>query len=298
MTKLKRVFCSFCGKEFFRERGRFNEAKKIGWNQYCSKKCLSKSRIKKQVVICENCGKSFMRKPSEISPHNYCSKSCAAKVNNKRYPKRQAKLKICANVACNKRFRGSSKYCSKQCKLRTLRTYSHKELIEIIKRTAQELKRVPAKRELKEITRACETFFGSWNKAIIAAGLRPNRSHNQRMYKCSNIKALDGHLCDSISEAIIDNWLTKNKIPHERNIKYPDTNHKADWGVNINGETIFVEYFGLANDSPRYDRTIRKKKMLCQKHNLTLIAIYPQDLYAQKYFDIRLRDKFRGLIGI
>ncbi len=106
---LVKVKCAFCGKEFLRRKGQFKEAKKIGWKQYCSWKCLSRDKIKRQVLVCENCGKRFERKVSGISPHNYCSHSCAAIVNNKKCPKRQAKLKVCANNKCNKQFRGSSK---------------------------------------------------------------------------------------------------------------------------------------------------------------------------------------------
>ncbi|PIW97610.1 glycerol kinase, partial [Candidatus Jorgensenbacteria bacterium CG_4_8_14_3_um_filter_38_10] len=63
-------------------------------------------------------------------------------------------------------------------------------------------------------------------------------------------KALDGHYYDSISELLIDNWLYKKKILHERDAHYPGTHHKADWGILIGNQKIFVEYFGLINDSP------------------------------------------------
>ncbi len=173
---------------------------------------------------------------------------------------------------------------------------SSQELIEIIKQAVQKFKRVPARREMEKTASSCKNVFGSWNNAVIAAGLQPNRSHSQRMYKRINTIASDGHICDSISEAIIDNWLTKNNISHERNVSYPETNHKADWGIRFREKYIFVEYFGLAGDSPRYDRAIRKKRKLCQKHNLTLVAIYPQDIYPKKYLNIKLKDKFSNLI--
>lgn len=88
--------------------------------------------------------------------------------------------------------------------------------------------------------------------------------------------ALDGHRCDSISEALVDNWLTRQSIPHDRNVPYPQTGHKADWGI---GKRFFVEYFGLASDSPRYDRSILAKRRLCKANNIRLIEIYPKDLY-------------------
>lgn len=301
MADLKRVFCTNCGKPIYRSVGRINESIKFKWNFYCSKKCLSQHRTKKQQLICENCGKRFMRIPSDISPHNYCSSSCAAIVNNKRYPKNpregEPKFKTC--IKCSKRFRkstGNLKYCSMKCRVEAERKYTPRQLIDIIKCAAQKLKRVPAKREIKEITNICPKTFGSWNNAIIAAGLQPNRSHNQRMYKCANVRAIDGHLCDSASEAIIDNWLTKNKIPHKINAPYPTTNHTADWLINIKKQKIFVEYFGLAKDSPRYDRAIRKKKKLCRKYKLKLIEIYPQDLYPKKGLENNFKKKFQDLM--
>lgn len=133
---------------------------------------------------------------------------------------------------------------------------------------------------------SCIHTFGTWNKTIEAAGLIPNRSHDHRMYKRSMTKALDGHLCDSISEALIDNWLSAHGIPHERNVKYPQTNHRADWKIQ---GSIFVEYFGLAKDSPRYDRAITLKKKLCEENGVKLVEIYPNDLYPK----IAIDDKFK-----
>ena len=296
VMSLIKVKCAFCGKEFFRRKKQFNEAKKFDWKQYCSWGCLSRDKLKRQILFCENCDKRFSRAPNDISPHNYCSQSCAAIVNNKRYPKPhpEPKFKIC--VKCGKQFRkstGNTKYCSIKCRKET-EWYDRKKLLEIIRNTTQKLKRVPVRREVRGIDKACGRFFGSWNNAIIAAGLLPNRSHSQRMYKRTNTVALDGHLCDSVSEALIDNWLTKNNILHERNVTYPKTNHKTDWAVFVRGEKIFIEYFGLANDSPRYDRAIREKKNLCRKYRLQLIEIYPQDLYPEKNLSRKLEDKLRG----
>lgn len=84
----------------------------------------------------------------------------------------------------------------------------------------------------------------------------------------------------------IDNWLFKNNISHERDILYPDTNHKTDWAIK--NKNIFIEYFGLANDSPRYDQTIQIKKDLCKKHKIKLLDIYAKDLYPVNNLDKRL----------
>ena len=299
---LIKVKCAFCGKSFFRKKGQYNEAKKFSWNQYCSRKCLSRDKLKRKVLYCENCGKRFERTPSDISPHNYCSQSCAAIVNNKKclkgHAKIKPKLKIC--IKCGKPFRkstGNLKYCSIKCR-REAERHTPEELLGVIRDATQELGRVPARRELERIDSACGKIFGSWNNAIIAAGFQPNRSHSQRMYKRTNTIAIDGHLCDSISESLIDNWFTENNIFHEKNVIYPGTNYRADWVVFRGDQKIFVEYFGLANDSPRYDRTIKRKQKLCQKHNFELIEIYPKDIYPKKNLSKKLQNKLGRLISI
>ncbi len=99
---------------------------------------------------------------------------------------------------------------------------------------------------------------------------------------------MDGHICDSVSEALIDNWLHKNGIAHTRNAKYPRTKHLADWKI---GDDTFIEYFGLANDSHRYDRVIKEKKKLCEKNGIRLVEIYPSDLYPK----VSLDNKLKGL---
>jgi len=170
------------------------------------------------------------------------------------------------------------------------------DLIKVIRESAKRLKRVPSKREMGSIDDCCRKVFGSWNNAVLASGLVPNRSHAARMYKRINAVATDGHLCDSISELLIDNWLTKNEIKHERSALYPDTNHRADWGILVGKRKILVEYFGLANDSPRYDRVIQEKIKLCAKNKIALISIYPKNIYPKELLEVNLRNKFKDIL--
>lgn len=311
---LVKVKCAFCGKEFFREKGRFNEAEKFGWNQYCSQECQNKAKLTRVEKVCgnPNCNKKVTRQLKEFRKSKsgliFCSRSCAAIFNNRRYPKNTGgrksklpKLELQACMKCGTLFRkskGNFKYCSTQCRREAKRKYTPQQIIDIIKHAVQELKRVPARREMKEIANRCPDIFGSWNNAVIAAGFQPNRSHSQRMYKRTETRALDGHLCDSVSEAIIDNWLARNGIPHKKDVPYPNTNHKADWGIRSGEKYIFIEYFGLAGDSSRYDRGVKKKRALCHKHKITLVEIYPEDLYPKRYLEDKLKDKFGKLISI
>jgi len=95
---------------------------------------------------------------------------------------------------------------------------------------------------------------------------------------------------------LIDNWLYDNNISHERDAHYPGTHHKADWEISIGSQKIFVEYFGLANDSPRYDRAIKEKRGLCYKNKISLMAIYPQDLYPKEFLEKNLKNKFKKFL--
>lgn len=89
--------CANCGKRFFKSK------KEISKNRYkvpkfCSTECAKKAHAKKtKQVVCAECGKKY-----EISEYEYnkkmkegtlffCSRSCSAKCNNRKFPKR-AKL--------------------------------------------------------------------------------------------------------------------------------------------------------------------------------------------------------------
>lgn len=274
------------------KRAYFVFNKEVGYHSFCSRKCNYKSRMRGRILSCENpkCNKKFYRAPNDILSYNYCSKSCAAIVNNQKCPKWPKRY--C--VSCKKEFKNrDSRYCSSKCGWLAHRAhhppkYTGEEIQKAIKQLSEILGRSPSRRELGKMSYVAIRLFGSWNKTIVAAGLQPHRSHDNRMYKRINTKANDGHVCDSISEALIDNWLFQNQIEHERSVKYPSSNHEVDW--LIKGKSIFLEYFGLAKDSPRYDRNIRKKVALCKKEKIKLIAIYPQDLYPENKLDQKLKN--------
>jgi len=118
--------------------------------------------------------------------------------------------------------------------------------------------------------RTARELFGSWNKAITAAGLQPNpvRFANRQTAK-------DGHMCDSLAEKIIDDWLYSNNIEHQRNIPYPNSPYTADF--LINGK--FLEFLGLNGELKEYDKNTRLKEKLVKKHGLKLIKVYPKDLF-------------------
>jgi hypothetical protein len=125
----------------------------------------------------------------------------------------------------------------------------------------------------KPSTSRVKAVFGSWLKALIEAGVLVDGTRETP--RGTQTTALDGHVCLSLGEKNIDDYLYARQIPHQREPKYPDCNYRADFLV---GE-IFIEYFGLAGDS-RYDARIEEKTKLCKQHGIDLIAIYPSDLIA------------------
>lgn len=285
---VKKVSCSNCGISLMRSVSRMNENMKYAWRIYCSKKCQGLAFSRKVFLTCENVSRKnrFQRSPKKILVKNFCSSSCAAKVNNTLYPKRLARVKVCEY--CTREFTGLGVlYCCLRCKQEGQVKYTKEELIEILKKTAVETGRTPAKRELREIANCCIRTFGSWSNAIREANLTVNRSADERMYKRKRVIAKDGHVCDSVSEAIVDNLLTALKVEHERNRRYPSTKHRADW--KIEGRQIFMEYFGLAGDSRIYDATLTEKREICKKENISLIAIYPKDLYPKNVVSTKLK---------
>ncbi|MBT9296449.1 MULTISPECIES: hypothetical protein [Rhodococcus] len=113
--------------------------------------------------------------------------------------------------------------------------------------------------------------FGSWLGLLIAASVLPNGT--QKMARGIRSVAADGHVCTSLGERTIDDWLTAERIPHEKEPRYPGSLMRADFKVG----DIWIEYFGLAGD-PKYDAKTVRKRLLAAEHNLTLVELYPADL--------------------
>lgn len=126
--------------------------------------------------------------------------------------------------------------------------------------------------------RCYDAVFGSWLEALHAAGILegPYRQTSRGVH-CI---ARDGHLCHSLAEKMIDDWLSDHGVPHEREPKYPrhaDLNPRgalrADWKV---GEK-YIEYFGLAGDG-EYDRKMAAKVELARNLDLELIPLFQHQL--------------------
>lgn len=156
-------------------------------------------------------------------------------------------------------------------------TPSNEELLKRLQKFYSTHGRIPLKREFNSTYIQYLKRFGGWNNAIKLAGFEP---HNVIFSKKHIAK--DGHVCDSVAEKIVDDWLFKNNIPHERNVRYTNTKMTADFAV----DKAFIEYFGLAGESKSYDAVIERKRDFCSEHGLRLIEIYPKDLFPNKLSEI------------
>jgi hypothetical protein len=120
--------------------------------------------------------------------------------------------------------------------------------------------------------------YRSWFKALAETGTLPNGVLlTVRGVRCL---AKDGHVCHSLDEQRIDDWLSDHDLKHEREPIYPqhpDLNPtgrmRGDWKV----KDIFIEYFGLVGNED-YEKKMDEKILLAQHNRINLIDIYPSDL--------------------
>jgi len=149
---------------------------------------------------------------------------------------------------------------------------------EVMKRPA--LQRIEILHSLTEIMpyEAYRWVFKNWFTALVKSQVLPEET--RRTPRGTVCLSKDKHLCLSLAEKRIDDWLFHNKIRHNKEPVYPKDAQlnpngvlRADWKVG----DAFIEFFGLKG-SHEYDKKIYIKKQLCKKHNLQLIEIYNQDI--------------------
>lgn len=137
--------------------------------------------------------------------------------------------------------------------------------------------KIPAQKKLE--LRCYAPDGESWLKTLIKYDiLNENVRQTSRGIMCV---ADDNHDCRSIGEKQVCDWLTKKDIKHQREVNYPQHPEfnklgllRADWMIGNN----YVEFFGLAGDE-NYDEKTKNKQMLCKALKISLIEVYPDDLF-------------------
>lgn len=114
--------------------------------------------------------------------------------------------------------------------------------------------------------------FGSHFHVLLASGLLPEGTRKMRLG--TMVLAKDGDMCLSLAERDIDDWLSRNKVKHEKEVRYPDTHMRCDWEVFGYDSRIFIEYFGLMNQEA-YAKKAELKRQMAKANKIKLIEIMP-----------------------
>ena len=262
------VNCTYCGKDFLKDNRHINENIKFGHNFYCSRQCEFTFKTKQKEFVCEyrKCKNKFKRSPKDISPHNFCSRSCAVTFRNEQKWGIKKTRRLLTDAEKREIWaKAIEKYWkSYQPK------YNREDVILEIQSFVRRNGRIPVKKEVWRLYKPARKYFGTWNNAIEAAGFEPNPV----MFAKHQI-ANDGHICDSVAEKIIDDYLFEKGISHERNVPYPEGEYTADFKVG----NKLIEYFGLAGEHKRYDELRKIKQRIVKSYNLSFAEIYPNNLY-------------------
>ncbi|NYF99678.1 hypothetical protein [Janibacter cremeus] len=130
-----------------------------------------------------------------------------------------------------------------------------------------------------------------WTRILTAAGLTPNGIPTARG---TIIQARDGHLCLSLQEKAVCEFLYQHGIAHDREPHYPTDTEvnpngrwRADWQL---ADGTLVEMWGMPKDK-QYAQRMYAKQQLARKRNLTVLELTADDLP-------RLADRFAPWIPI
>lgn len=124
------VTCEFCDSPFHRSQGEYNRNLKLNQRICCSRECAVEVRRKVSSVPCTACGTATRNK-------KFCSRSCAASYNNKKFPKKKLQNR-CAE--CDSLIPKRNKRCSECFEKRISRIPTEKRISRIPRRALSELR--------------------------------------------------------------------------------------------------------------------------------------------------------------
>lgn len=228
-------------------------------------------------ITCARCGATFLEPDGRgddlayrVDVCNDCIRSC---IWNARLDRRSSRAAIAAWVAGLAEIIGRVPPASMLSpRVSDMRSMSTADRVRYLDHVGQRPDPALVKRRL-----------GSWLNALVAAGVLPDGT--RRTSRGTQALARDGHVCWSIGEKTVDDFLTANGIDHEREPAYPQGHYRGDWVV---GGAI-VEYFGLAG-SADYDAKTEEKRRICAEAGIRLVELYAADVVDPA----RLRSKLIG----
>ncbi len=105
------------------------------------------------------------------------------------------------------------------------------------------------------------------------------------------VEARDGTLVQSEGEGKIAEWLTAQGLAYRYDTKYriiKEFQIRPDF--YLSELDVYIEYWGM--DTPQYNMSMYKKKMLYQQEGKRLISVYPKDLPALSENSLRRNFSF------
>lgn len=132
-------------------------------------------------------------------------------------------------------------------------------------------------RRMKEIVRfeTLKRRHGSWFAVLAKSGCLPEGA--RREIYGTRILAQDGHECLSMAEMRIDNELHRLRIPHRKEVRYPNASFVCDWVAQRGDGIVYIEYFGLSGQAAYDEKIVQKRAALVQAGH-ELIELYFEDL--------------------
>lgn len=169
------------------------------------------------------------------------------------------------------------------------RIMTDNEMLEGLIRLKEEMGIVPTQTEVKSCD-YCGSIsdyskrFGSFVKAIEKAGMIP-RSNKKELITPKGNKALSGYEYKFM--LVLEQYGVdfKKEEFYKSYIKDFNKNYRFDFTLNINGERVFVEIFGITDNKNYYKKT-EEKIQLCKDNDLKLIELYPDDVGKNSFEDI------------
>jgi hypothetical protein len=130
-----------------------------------------------------------------------------------------------------------------------------------------------------------EQEYDSWFEALVDSGVLSSGAQETKFG--TRCLAEDGHVCLSIGEKVIDDFLYDRGIEHEKEPDYPEQDYRADFRVG----NVLIEFFGLEGRD-EYDTKTEEKKRICEEQNIDLIELYSDDISDQQ----ALKEKLSAIL--
>lgn len=253
-TRSIKANCEYCQKAVVR----YKRADNI---YFCSRKCSDIHHKRSVIIRCKHCSKDFMVKSSRIEYGygKYCSKEC--------HNKSMLKIVYSSCKSCGKVFdvpknNHTGQYCSKKCSDEGYRKPIDKNTL-----TKLYVEEELTSREVGEIVgrdkKVVLDYLNYYGLPIRADGIK-----NKERIKCK-----DGHMVRSYYERAFDNYMHKEGIEHEYDVRLPFNKRcMADFKVG----DVYVEIWGMMSWK-KYREGRKKKLMLYEENGAILLEVFPED---------------------